>query len=249
MFVPLYFLALTATVQPQPPAGYTYCYASIHTTQYFTAPLQIGIREIRLAFLRHLEQKYDFKGLVRCTQARPREVVEAELRKMMEDAKKTGRDKYIVAGWVPPADAVTPPPAPAPEPPPKPAPAPPAAANPAPAPSPPTTAKSTNPRPAAAPAPVKAAVHAVCWADFDPTPRYYSAVFDGTRGDYADWMPAFKGFLEKKYQYTRQVRCTKQPSLADAKRYLTEMLTTAKGLTLAGGVKPKVIETGWKYGS
>ena len=24
--------------------------------------------------------------------------------------------------------------------------------------------------------------HAVCWADFDPGPRYYSAVFDGTKG-------------------------------------------------------------------
>ena len=94
---------------------------------------------------------------------------------------------------------------------------------------------------------MKATTHAVCWADFDPATRYYSAVFDGTRGDYAQWMPSFKGYLYGRYKYNGQVRCTKQPSKAEAQKYWDDMVGAARGITLAGGVKPRIIETGWVY--
>jgi hypothetical protein len=89
--------------------------------------------------------------------------------------------------------------------------------------------------------------HAVCWADFDPHTRYYSAVFDATAGDYNVWMPAFKTFLEQKYHYTGLVRCTKRPDKADAQKYLDNMVSTARGMTLGDGSKAKVIETSWQY--
>jgi hypothetical protein len=89
--------------------------------------------------------------------------------------------------------------------------------------------------------------HAVCRADFDQATRYYSAVFDGTTGDYADWMPAFKAFLNQKYRYPGRVRCTKKPSKAEAQKYWDDMVAVARGLTLAGGARPRIIETGWTY--
>ena len=89
--------------------------------------------------------------------------------------------------------------------------------------------------------------HSVCWADFDAHTKYYSAVFDGTIGDYNVWMPAFKKFLEQKYHYMGLVRCTKRPDKADAQKYLDNMVSTARGITLGDGAKAKVVETGWKY--
>ena len=65
--------------------------------------------------------------------------------------------------------------------------------------------------------------------------------------DYNVWMPAFKKFLEQKYHYMGLVRCTKRPDKADAQKYLDNMVSTARGITLGAGAKAKVIETGWKY--
>ena len=72
-------------------------------------------------------------------------------------------------------------------------------------------------------------------------------MFDGTRGDYDVWMPAFKKFLEQKYRYTGLVRCTKRPNLADAQKYWDEMVSTGRNLPLGDGSKSKIIETGWQY--
>src|SRR5439155_5667165 len=109
----------------------------------------------------------------------------------------------------------------------------------------PYTSIASSPPAAAAGAPN--VTHAVCWADFDPHTKYYSAVFDGTRGDYDVWMPAFKKFVEQKYRYTGLVRCTKRPNLADAQKYWDEMVSTGRNLPLGDGSKSKIIETGWQY--
>ena len=101
---------------------------------------------------------------------------------------------------------------------------------------------------AATPTPATASVqHAICYGDADPAARYFSAAFDGTRGDYADWMPAFQKFLEQTYKYRGFVRCNKQPSQAAAQKYLDTLIAGARGATLAGGAKLKVVETGWIY--
>jgi hypothetical protein len=94
---------------------------------------------------------------------------------------------------------------------------------------------------------IPTAAHVVCWADFDPKTRYYSAVFDGTHGDYGVWMTAFKDFLEQKYRYTGAVRCNKQPNRGEAQKYRDEMVSSARSLTLGDGSKARIIETGWVY--
>jgi hypothetical protein len=227
----------------QAPATYAYCWGE-GGYQYYSPPFEViagDHRDARLSFIRYLEQKYTFKGLVRCTTPRTLEVARAELKKVADDAQR-GMNLKIESDWVykavpasPPAPAV---PAPSPVPPAAPAPAATPTAPPPPAPA------AVPAAPAAAP--VKK-THAVCWADFDPGPRYYSAVFDGTKGDYADWMPGFKNFLGTKYKYGGRVRCTKKPSQAEAQQYWDDMVAAARALTLAGGVKPKIIETGWVY--
>jgi hypothetical protein len=114
-------------------------------------------------------------------------------------------------------------------------------------PVPPVKIVPAAPVPSAAATTAPKVTQAVCWADFDPHTMYYSAVFDGTRGDYNVWMPAFKQFLEQKYHYTGLVRCTKRPNPADAQKYWNDMVGTARSLTLGDGSKPKIIETAWKY--
>jgi hypothetical protein len=97
------------------------------------------------------------------------------------------------------------------------------------------------------PATPQSILHALCYGDAEPTARYFSAVFDGTRGDYADWMPAFKLFLEKTYKYRGFVRCNKQPSQAAAQTYLDNLISSARSALQPAGAKMKVVETGWIY--
>ena len=236
----------------QAPASHMYCFGQTvgpPGTHYYSSSFEVipgGFVEGRRSFLTYLQQKYDFKGLVSCTSPRTLDVARAELKKVADDAQR-GMNVKLETGWVF-AGAGAPPAAP---------PAPPAAAPPPSAPSPSTAPSAPAPAPPARPAPpppapsptasVKATTHAVCWADFDPGTRYYSAVFDGTKGDYAQWMPGFKAFLNQEYRYTGQVRCTKKPNKAEAQQYWDDMVTAARGLTLAGGVKPRIIETGWAY--
>ena len=229
----------------QAPATYVYCYGqAAGTPQYYSPPFEVAsgrFADGRLSFLKHLEQRYSFKGLVRCTAPRTLDVARAELKKVADDIQR-GMNLKIETDWVYTRVGATPPAPPAPVPAPAPPAPAPAVAPPRPAPPPPAPAP-----PAPPPAPVVNTTHAVCWADFDPMTRYYSAVFDGTRGDYAQWMPGFKGFLNQKYRYTGRVRCTKQPSRAEAQKYWDDMVGTARGMTLAGGAKPRIIETGWAY--
>lgn len=228
----------------QAPATYVYCYGqAAGTPQYYSPPVEVvagNFVDERLSFIKHLEQKYNFKGLVRCTMPRTLDVARAELRKVADDIQR-GMNLKIETAWVYTKAEATPPAPPLPAPSPAP-PAPPPASAPA-KPAPPPAAPAP---PAPSPAPAVKTTHAVCWADFDPGPRYYSAVFDGTKGDYADWMPAFKQFLGQKYKYSGRVRCTKKPSRAEAQKYWDEMVGTARGL-IQGGVKAKIVETGWTY--
>jgi hypothetical protein len=233
----------------QAPATWVYCYgAAANTPQYYSTPFDVGSEGLgdgRSSFIKHLEQKYGMKGLVRCTSPRTLEVAQAELKKVAADIQR-GMNLKIETDWVYTKAAATPPAPPVAAPPPAP-PAPPPAAAPA-KPAPPRPAPSPAPSPAAPPpAPVVKQTHAVCWADFRPGPRYYSAVFDGTKGDYADWMPAFKEFLGTQYKYGGQVRCTKKPSKAEAQKYWDDMVGAARALPPVGGVKVKIVETGWKY--
>ena len=237
--IPLSALFLAASsAAAQAPATYVYCYGQAYNTpQYYSTPFDAaseGLGGGRSSFIKHLEQKYGMKGLVRCTSPRTLEVAQAELKKVASDIQR-GMNLKIETDWVYTKAAATPPAPPVPAPSPAP-PAPPTAAAPA---------KPAPPRPA--PAPVVKTTHAVCWADFGPGPRYYSAVFDGTKGDYADWMPAFKDFLGKQYKYRGQVRCTKQPGKAEAQKYRDDMVEAARALPPVGGVKVKIIETGWVF--
>jgi hypothetical protein len=215
-----------------------YCYGyAAGGPQYYSTPFDVAgagsYADGRLSFLKHLEQNYNFKGLVRCTGPRTLEVAQAELKKVASDIQR-GMNLKIETDWFYTTVAAKPPPPPVPS-------APASSAPPAPSrPAPPAPAPPARPAPSAS-------IHAVCWADFDPATRYYSAVFDGTRGDYAQWMPGFKGFLNQKYRYNGLVRCTKKPSKAEAQKYWDDMVAAARGITLAGGVKPKIIETGWAY--
>lgn len=111
----------------------------------------------------------------------------------------------------------------------------------------PPIGKPAGAPPAAPPATTASVQHAVCYADADSTTRYFSAVFDGTRGDYADWMPAFQQYLVQTYKYRGFVRCNRQPSQAAAQKYRDNLITAARAATLAGGAKLKVVDTGWIY--
>jgi hypothetical protein len=222
---------------PEPPAlaassaavtSYTVCVAGDAATAYVSGAFAVTKMDGPAwsnAFAQFLAQKYAYKGGgVGCNNM-DLEHAPTFLKNRIA-ALRANKKQVVETGWTYGSSATAPP-------------------GPTPAGS---YAPSASGPPAAAVAVTAPKVtHAVCWADFDPHTSYYSAVFDGTVGDYNVWMPAFKTFLEQKYHYTGLVRCTKRPDKADAQKYLDNMVSTARGMTLGDGSKAKVIETGWQY--
>ena len=195
-------------------------------------------REVAAAFAEFVRAKYALTGgSARCVSTRTESDAQKSLKGFEDEAAKY-QQVLVKTGWqftpakppVPPATA-------------KPA------AVPVPTPTPtPTAAAPVAAAPARAPQGTGAPLqHAVCYGDVDPATKYYSAVFDGTKGDYADWMPAFQKYLEQTYKYRGFVRCTKQPNQTAAEKYRDDMITRARTATVAGGAKVKVVETGWTY--
>jgi hypothetical protein len=194
-------------------------------------------REVSAAFGEFLAGKYGFKGGgSQCVGPSPEPDVQQLITGWANEAAKY-QHELIKTGWKfttaqsfatpTPAKSVAPP-----------APAPPSAATGA------AALPPTPPPPQTAPASVQ---HAICYGDVDPATKYYSAVFDSTRGDYADWMPAFQKYLEQTYKYRGLVRCNKQPSQAAAEKYRATLIAGARNAALPGGAKLKVVETGWIY--
>lgn len=115
-------LSLTTSIAAgQAPATYVYCYGqAAGGPQRFSTPFEAdpgNSADGRLAFLKYLEQKYAFKGLVRCTSGRTLGVARAELKKVADDAKR-GMNLRVETQWVYVKTAATPPapPVPAPQP-------------------------------------------------------------------------------------------------------------------------------------
>ncbi len=76
----------------------------------------------------------------------------------------------------------------------------------------------------------------------DTGDTYFSAVFDGNKGDRRAWTLGFIQFLKEKYGYTaRTSACDALRSLPEAQRFLKARIDTARSF------KREVIETGWVY--
>lgn len=197
--------------------------------------------EVAAAFAEFVRTKYALTVGVRaeCV-GTPKESDVQQALKGWEDEAAKYQHEVIKTGWkFTPAK-----PAPAAPPPAKPAT--PAAATP-PAPTPAAPVAAAPPTARAPQAAGTSVVHAFCYAELDVTTKYYSAVFDGTKGDYADWMPAFRQFLQQTYKYTRAVRCNKQPSQAAAQKYRDDLIASSRGMPAPDGAKVKIVETGWIY--
>ncbi len=251
--------AKPATLAPSAPRSpsmaYGYCKTSYYRIAYYSAAFgsptdtdprrptwdlnQTTGMQWRQAFIEFLKKKYDFVGYTQCpSYASPAES-QKDFDNMIRLARSAPPAQSVETGWV--YTAITPV-ASVPAAPPKPA----AAAAPAPSPAAAPAPAPAAPKPAAAP-PAVSTIHAVCWADADPATRYYSGVFSGAGSNYADWMPAFKTFLQDKYHYQRFVRCNKQLDKAAAQKYWNEMVANARAIPLPGGEHAKIIETGWTY--
>ena len=91
------------------------------------------------------------------------------------------------------------------------------------------------------------AQYAVCWANKDPTAKYYSAVFDGSRDDAGKWWPAFQTFLQQKYGFNGPTQCIPARAQADAESYLDNLIVQDGKSRTVAGQPPRIVETGWKY--
>lgn len=239
----------SAPAAPQSPSmSFGYCVCTYAEYRYYSAAFSSPADQYthwRQAFLKSLKERYNVQGYIQCVRYASQAESQKDFDNIILLARAGPPDRNVETGWV---YAAATPVAAAPTAPPKPAtttatrpptaPAPVAAPVPAPAPA--------APKPAAAPAAVST-IHAVCWADADPATRYYSGVFSDAGSDYADWMPAFKTFLQDNYHYQRFVRCNKQLDKAAAQKYWNEMVANARAIPLPGGGHPKIIETGWTY--
>jgi hypothetical protein len=114
----------------------------------------------------------------------------------------------------------------------------------APQPAPAAAIKPAAPAPSAA---VPNGVFVVCWADGDPNTRYYNPPVDGGDGSYGTWMPSYQSFMQQKYHYQRNVRCNKQPTLAEAQAYYQTTLEQARVYTSINGTPSPIVVTDWKY--
>jgi len=229
-----------------PASNYAFCLtpASSKREIYFSTVQpkaeSLGPGQFESSFVAYLASKYGYKTSATCWDSRAAMYIRDQAAQITR-ARQSKIDDYRSAGYTvietdwafTSATSAT-------------SPTPPPVASTRPAPIGLASPAQTVPAAAVAAAPQKV-THAVCWADFDPRTRYYSAVFDGMGSDYADWMPAFKTFLEQKYQYTGQVRCNKQPSQAEAQKYWDNMVGLARTTSLGDGSKAKIIETGWSY--
>jgi hypothetical protein len=257
--------AKPATLAPSAPRSpsmaYGYCKSSDYRIAYYSAafgsPIDTDPRrptwdliqttgvQWRQSFIEFLKKKYGFVGYTQCPSYASQAESQKDFDNMIRLARSAPPGRSVETGWVYVAAApvAAAPAAPAvPAAPPKPATT--SAARPAPAPAPASASASA----ASAPTPAAvSSIHAVCWADRDPATRYYSAVFSGSGSDYADWMPAFKQFMQQKFNYRQSVRCTKQVNQAEAQKYRAQMIDDARTIPLPGGAHPKIIETGWTY--
>jgi hypothetical protein len=100
------------------------------------------------------------------------------------------------------------------------------------------------PAKAAAPPP---AHYAACWAHNNPKVKYYSAVFDGSRDDARQWVPAFEKHLQQKYGFSGPAQCIADRSQAEAQSYLETLLAQDRATRAMDGSPPSIVETGWTY--
>jgi hypothetical protein len=203
-------------------------------------------REVAAAFAAFIRAKYGTAGNTQCVSTDNEPDAQKSLKGWADEAAKY-QHELVTTGWkfTPAKPAVTPTPA-KPAPPPIPTPA----ATPTPM---PTRAPTPAVPVAGAPAqrtpssPAASVPYAVCDTDSDSTTRYYSAVFDASRGRAADWTAAFQKYLEQNYKFRGFDRCTRHPSQAAAEKFRADLIARSRGATLAGGVKLTVVETGWIY--
>ncbi len=231
-----------------PEMAFGYCTCTFGEYRYYSAAFSSPADQYthwRQAFLKFLQEKYQVQGFIQCARYASQAESQKDFDSMIGLARKRPPGWSVETGWVYTSTTLA-------------AAAPAAAPAPA-APSGPVTTPAARPAPAPASAPVSkpaaqvptpaavASVHAVCWADSDPTTRYYSAVFSGAGSDYGDWMPAFQQFLQQRYQYRSFVRCAKKPTQSEAQQYRDQMVGSSRGVKLPGGGTPKIIETGWTF--
>ncbi len=105
--------------------------------------------------------------------------------------------------------------------------------------------KYTAPAKAAPPPP---AHYAACWAHLDARVKYYSAAFDGSRDNAAQWGPAFEKYLQQKYGFGGPAQCIPaNRSEADAQQYLRTLIDADRKTRTMQGEPPQIVETGWRY--
>ena len=104
--------------------------------------------------------------------------------------------------------------------------------------------KYTPPAKAAAPPP---AHYAACWAHNNAVVKYYSSVFDGSRDNASQWVPAFQRYLHQKYSFDGPAQCIADRSEADAQAYLVTLIDQDRKTRTMQGAPPQIVETGWKY--
>ncbi len=129
-----------------------------------------------------------------------------------------------------------------------------ATANTAPPPAvhPPVTHAGPNPPAPKPPAPKPpvpkppADIFVVCVADSDPHTKYVNPPVESAGGNAAQWMKAYRAYINERYTYRGAIRCVRQPTPEAAQALYDRTLTAMRTKVGNGGAQAKIVATDWK---